>query len=143
MGTQNNCTTPPKEPVLMCRSNNYPNGFYCSWHLPSPTYIPDTFNITVKHDSKEIVCEKDASPKNRCYIRYLHLFSTKKYKVTLTVTNALGRNSTTISFDEFAIGRRGDFPQFSAEEDSVQLRGPVMYRRRLTRHRKLNAFVLE
>ncbi|XP_054842853.1 ciliary neurotrophic factor receptor subunit alpha isoform X2 [Eublepharis macularius] len=95
--------TPPKEPVLMCRSNNYPNGFYCSWHLPSPTYIPDSFNITVKHDSKEIVCEKDASPKNRCYIRYLHLFSTKKYKVTLTVTNALGRNSTTISFDEFAI----------------------------------------
>ncbi|XP_060092241.1 ciliary neurotrophic factor receptor subunit alpha [Heteronotia binoei] len=95
--------TPPKEPVLMCRSNNYPNGFYCSWHLPNPTYIPDTFNITVKHDSKEIVCEKDAPPKNRCYIRYLHLFSTKKYKVTLTVTNALGRNSTTISFDEFAI----------------------------------------
>lgn len=31
----------------MCRSNNYPNGFYCSWHLTSPTYIPDTFNITV------------------------------------------------------------------------------------------------
>lgn len=37
----------PKEPVLMCRSNNYPKGFYCSWHLPSPTYIPNTFNITV------------------------------------------------------------------------------------------------
>ncbi|XP_077202711.1 ciliary neurotrophic factor receptor subunit alpha [Paroedura picta] len=95
--------TPPKEPVLMCRSNNYPNGFYCSWHLPSPTYIPDTFNITVKHDSKEIVCEKDASPKNRCYVRYIRLFSIKKYKVTLTVTNALGRNSSTIFFDEFAI----------------------------------------
>ncbi|XP_053157704.1 ciliary neurotrophic factor receptor subunit alpha isoform X1 [Hemicordylus capensis] len=95
--------TPPKEPVLMCRSNNYPNGFYCSWHLPSPTHIPDTFNITVTHDSKEIVCEKDASPKNRCYIRYLHLFSTKKYKVTLTVTNALGSSATSISFDEFAI----------------------------------------
>ncbi|XP_044299979.1 ciliary neurotrophic factor receptor subunit alpha [Varanus komodoensis] len=94
---------PPKEPVLMCRSNNYPNGFYCSWHLPSPTYIPDTFNITVMHDSKEITCEKEAAPKNRCYIRYLHLFSSKKYKVTLTVANALGSNSTTISFDEFAI----------------------------------------
>ncbi|KAL8204219.1 UNVERIFIED_CONTAM: hypothetical protein K2H54_069343, partial [Gekko kuhli] len=60
------------------------------------------------HDSKEIVCEKDMSPKNRCYIRYLHLFSTKKYKVTLTVTNALGRNSTTISFDEFVIGKFRD-----------------------------------
>ncbi|XP_015682745.1 ciliary neurotrophic factor receptor subunit alpha, partial [Protobothrops mucrosquamatus] len=51
--------TPPREPSLMCRSNNYPIGFYCSWHLPSPTYIPDTFNITVIHDSQEIVCEKD------------------------------------------------------------------------------------
>lgn len=103
--------TPPKEPVLMCRSNNYPNGFYCSWHLTSPTYIPDTFNITVTHDSKDIVCEKDVPPKNRCYIRYFHLFSSKKYKVTLMVTNALGSSSTSTSFDEFAIagppGERG------------------------------------
>ncbi|KAJ6663006.1 hypothetical protein lerEdw1_010827 [Lerista edwardsae] len=96
-------TAPPKEPVLMCRSNNYPNGFYCSWHLPSPTHIPDTFNITVTHDSKDIGCEKDVPPKNRCYIRYFHLFSSKKYKVTLTVTNALGSSSTSTSFDEFAI----------------------------------------
>ncbi|CAI5787944.1 ciliary neurotrophic factor receptor subunit alpha [Podarcis lilfordi] len=95
--------TPPKEPALMCRSNNYPSGFYCSWHMPIPTYIPDTFNITVMHDSKEIVCDMDVSLKNRCYIRYLHLFSSKKYKVTLTVTNALGSSSTSISFDEFAI----------------------------------------
>ncbi|XP_053264041.1 ciliary neurotrophic factor receptor subunit alpha isoform X3 [Podarcis raffonei] len=94
---------PPKEPALMCRSNNYPSGFYCSWHMPIPTYIPDTFNITVMHDSKEIVCDMDVSLKNRCYIRYLHLFSSKKYKVTLTVTNALGSSSTSISFDEFAI----------------------------------------
>ncbi|CAM5112556.1 unnamed protein product, partial [Eretmochelys imbricata] len=96
--------TSPKEPVLMCRSNNYPKGFYCSWHLPSPTYIPNTFNITVMHGPRELVCEKDAFPKNRCHIRYLQLFSTVKYKVTLTVTNALGRNATTITFDEFAIG---------------------------------------
>ncbi|CAM4672611.1 unnamed protein product [Lepidochelys kempii] len=95
--------TSPKEPVLMCRSNNYPKGFYCSWHLPSPTYIPNTFNITVMHGPRELVCEKDAFPKNRCHIRYLQLFSTVKYKVTLTVTNALGRNATTITFDEFTI----------------------------------------
>ncbi|KAG6922952.1 ciliary neurotrophic factor receptor, partial [Chelydra serpentina] len=95
--------TSPKEPVLMCRSNNYPKGFYCSWHLPSPTYIPNAFNITVMHGPRELVCEKDAFPKNRCHIRYLQLFSTVKYKVTLTVTNALGRNATTITFDEFAI----------------------------------------
>ncbi|XP_042304773.1 ciliary neurotrophic factor receptor subunit alpha isoform X2 [Sceloporus undulatus] len=95
--------TPPKEPILMCRSNNYPNGFYCSWHLPSPTYINDTFDITVMHDSKEIVCKKDVPAKNRCYIQYLHLFSSKKYRVTLTATNPLGSSSTTISFDEFMI----------------------------------------
>ncbi|RMC16520.1 hypothetical protein DUI87_06456 [Hirundo rustica rustica] len=96
-------TSPPKEPVLMCRSNNYPKGFYCSWHLPTPTYIPNSFNISVIHGTKDMVCEKDAIPKNRCHIRYLQLFSTVKYKVTLTVTNALGKNFTTLTFDEFAI----------------------------------------
>ncbi|KAG9469321.1 hypothetical protein GDO78_020832 [Eleutherodactylus coqui] len=40
---------PPKELALLCRSNNYPASFYCSWHLPSPTYIPNYFNITVKY----------------------------------------------------------------------------------------------
>ncbi|KAM6188207.1 ciliary neurotrophic factor receptor subunit alpha-like [Sarcoramphus papa] len=95
--------TPPKEPVLMCWSNNYSKGFYCSWHLPSPTYVPNSFNISIIHSTREMVCEKDVFPKNRCHIRYLQLFLTVKYKVTLTVTNALGKNSTTLTFDEFAI----------------------------------------
>ncbi|XP_062828696.1 ciliary neurotrophic factor receptor subunit alpha isoform X2 [Anolis carolinensis] len=95
--------TPPKEPVLMCRSNNYPNGFYCSWHLPSPTYMNDTYDITIIHDSKEIACKKDIPAKNRCYIQYHQVFSSKKYRVTLTATNPLGSSSTTISFDEFSI----------------------------------------
>lgn len=38
---------PPREPVLSCRSNTYPKGFYCNWHLPTPTYLPNTFNVTV------------------------------------------------------------------------------------------------
>ncbi|KAM8960965.1 ciliary neurotrophic factor receptor subunit alpha [Pelodytes ibericus] len=94
---------PPKEPVLMCRSNNYPSSFYCSWHLPSPTYIPNAFNITVMHDSQQLFCERDTAPKNRCHIKYSRLFSTLKYRVTVVVTNALGKNSTSISFDEFSI----------------------------------------
>ncbi|XP_068109106.1 ciliary neurotrophic factor receptor subunit alpha isoform X2 [Hyperolius riggenbachi] len=94
---------PPREPSLMCRSNNYPASFYCSWHLPSPTYIPNYFNISVLHDAKQLFCEKDPYPKNRCHIKYSHLFSTMKYRATVVVTNALGRNSTTISFDEFSI----------------------------------------
>ncbi|KAM4809051.1 ciliary neurotrophic factor receptor subunit alpha isoform 2-T2 [Rhinophrynus dorsalis] len=93
----------PKEPSLMCRSNNYPASFYCSWHLPIPTYIPNTFNITVMHDTKQLFCEKEPLPKNRCHIKYDRLFSTLKYKVTVVVSNALGKNSTSISFDEFSI----------------------------------------
>ncbi|KAI1240228.1 hypothetical protein IHE44_0011686 [Lamprotornis superbus] len=103
LGDDHTSAAPPKEPVLMCRSNNYPKGFYCSWHLPTPTYIPNSFNISVIHGAKDMVCEKDAVPKNRCHIRYIQLFSTVKYKVTLTVTNALGKNFTTLTFDEFAI----------------------------------------
>ncbi|KAM9329146.1 ciliary neurotrophic factor receptor subunit alpha [Gastrophryne carolinensis] len=94
---------PPKEPSLMCRSNNYPASFYCSWHLPSPTYIPNSFNISVLHDTKQLFCEKDPYPKNRCHIKLSHLFSTMKYRVTIVASNALGKNSTTISFDEFSI----------------------------------------
>ncbi|XP_075043184.1 ciliary neurotrophic factor receptor subunit alpha isoform X1 [Mixophyes fleayi] len=94
---------PPREPVLVCRSNNYPASFYCSWHLQSPTYIPNNFSITIMHDSKQLFCEKDQFPKNRCHIRYSRLFSTLKYRVTVVVTNALGKNSTSISFDEFSI----------------------------------------
>ncbi|XP_036117107.1 ciliary neurotrophic factor receptor subunit alpha isoform X2 [Molossus molossus] len=94
---------PPREPVLSCRSNTYPKGFYCSWHLPAPTYIPNTFNVTVMHGSKIMVCEKDPALKNRCHIRYMHLFSTIKYKVSISVSNALGHNATAITFDEFTI----------------------------------------
>ncbi|XP_052500597.1 ciliary neurotrophic factor receptor subunit alpha isoform X1 [Budorcas taxicolor] len=94
---------PPREPVLSCRSNTYPKGFYCSWHLPTPTYIPNTFNVTVLHGSKIMVCEKDPAVKNRCHIRYMHLFSTVKYKVSISVSNALGHNATAITFDEFTI----------------------------------------
>ncbi|XP_055474615.1 ciliary neurotrophic factor receptor subunit alpha [Psammomys obesus] len=96
-------SVPPREPVLSCRSNTYPKGFYCTWHLPTPTYIPNTFNVTVLHGSKIMACEKDPALKNRCHIRYMHLFSTIKYKVSISVSNALGRNATAITFDEFTI----------------------------------------
>lgn len=51
-----------------------------------------------------MVCEKDPALKNRCHIRYMHLFSTIKYKVSVSVSNALGHNATAITFDEFTIG---------------------------------------
>ncbi|XP_029437326.1 ciliary neurotrophic factor receptor subunit alpha [Rhinatrema bivittatum] len=94
---------PPREPVLACRSNSYPASFYCSWHLSSPTYIPNSFNISVTHRSKQLTCERDAFPRNRCHVQYYKLFSPERYRVTVTVTNALGRNSTSISFEEVSI----------------------------------------
>ena len=54
-----------------------------------------------------MVCEKDPALKNRCHIRYMHLFSTIKYKVSISVSNALGHNATAITFDEFTIGASG------------------------------------
>lgn len=54
-----------------------------------------------------MVCEKDPALKNRCHIRYMHLFSTIKYKVSISVSNALGHNATAITFDEFTIGAWG------------------------------------
>lgn len=54
-----------------------------------------------------MVCEKDPALKNRCHIRYMHLFSTIKYKVSISVSNALGHNTTAITFDEFTIGACG------------------------------------
>lgn len=61
-----------------------------------------------RHGSKIMVCEKDPALKNRCHIRYMHLFSTIKYKVSISVSNALGHNATAITFDEFTIGACGN-----------------------------------
>ncbi|XP_043933737.1 ciliary neurotrophic factor receptor subunit alpha [Protopterus annectens] len=94
---------PPREPVVLCRSNTYPRGFYCSWHLNHPTYIPNEFEINAMHDNRKVECERDPNHKNRCHIKFDHLFSTLKYKVMVTAKNALGTSSTTLMFDEFAI----------------------------------------
>lgn len=77
-----------------------------------PNLTPDVGNsawasFPSRHGSKIMVCEKDPALKNRCHIRYMHLFSTIKYKVSISVSNALGHNSTAITFDEFTIGACG------------------------------------
>ncbi|XP_064153456.1 ciliary neurotrophic factor receptor subunit alpha-like isoform X2 [Anguilla rostrata] len=95
--------TPPKEPVVMCRSNTYPKGFYCSWHLLDPTYIPTDFDVHVKHNQRSLEVQKDAVHKNRCHVRFPELFSTFKYRVNVTAVNALGKASSAITFDDFAI----------------------------------------
>ncbi|RXM37079.1 Ciliary neurotrophic factor receptor subunit alpha [Acipenser ruthenus] len=101
--TEAGIAEPPKEPVVTCRSNTYPKGFYCTWHLPHPSYIPTEFEVSVKHGNKKLEFQKDPVHKNRCYVKYPELFSTNKYKVNVIAINALGNSSTYISFDEFSI----------------------------------------
>ncbi|XP_055488064.1 ciliary neurotrophic factor receptor subunit alpha-like [Leucoraja erinacea] len=93
----------PGQPNVVCRSNAYPDMFYCTWQLASPTYIPTEFDISVRHGDKEIESIKGANHKNRCNIRFPEMFSTSKYTVTVTARNALGSNSSTISFNEISI----------------------------------------
>ncbi|XP_066568218.1 ciliary neurotrophic factor receptor subunit alpha isoform X2 [Amia ocellicauda] len=94
---------PPKDPTVTCRSNTYPKGFYCSWHLQHPTYIPTEFEVHVKHGQKVLEVQRDTIHKNRGHVKFPELFSTIKYRVNVTAFNALGKSSTTILFDEFNI----------------------------------------
>ncbi|XP_029023941.1 ciliary neurotrophic factor receptor subunit alpha isoform X1 [Betta splendens] len=94
---------PPREPAVTCRSNTYPKGFYCSWHQMHPTYIPTTFEVDVQHVQRSLEVQKDSVHKNRCHVRFPEVFSSFPYKVNVTAVNALGKASTTISFEESSI----------------------------------------
>ncbi|XP_028660847.1 ciliary neurotrophic factor receptor subunit alpha [Erpetoichthys calabaricus] len=94
---------PPKEPIVTCRSNTYPKGFYCSWHLPHPTYIPTEFEVSVRHGLQDLQVQKDPIHKNRCHVKLPEIFSNNKYRVNVTATNALGNASGFLAFDEISI----------------------------------------
>lgn len=49
--------------------------------------------------------QKDPDHKNRCHVRFPEVFSTIPYRVNVTAVNALGRASTTLSFEESSIGK--------------------------------------
>ncbi|TTD77402.1 Ciliary neurotrophic factor receptor subunit alpha [Bagarius yarrelli] len=91
---------PPREPQVTCRSNTYPKGFYCSWHLLHPTYIPTEFEVDVQHNQKSLEVKRDDVHKNRCHVKFPELFSSYSYRVNVTAVNELGRASTAISFEE-------------------------------------------
>ncbi|XP_031681860.1 ciliary neurotrophic factor receptor subunit alpha [Oncorhynchus kisutch] len=95
--------TSPREPTVMCRSNTYPKGFYCSWHLQHPTSIPTDFDVNVQHNQKSLEATRDAVHKNRCHVKFLEVFSSYPYRVNVTALNALGSASTAITFEEFNI----------------------------------------
>ncbi|XP_026154170.1 ciliary neurotrophic factor receptor subunit alpha isoform X2 [Mastacembelus armatus] len=94
---------PPRELTVNCRSNTYPKGFYCSWHQLHATYIPTTFEVDVQHDQRSLEVQKDSVHKNRCHVLFPEVFSSFPYKVNVTAVNALGKASTTISFEESSI----------------------------------------
>ncbi|XP_015195682.2 ciliary neurotrophic factor receptor subunit alpha [Lepisosteus oculatus] len=95
--------SPPKEPTVTCRSNTYPNGFYCSWHLQHTTNIPTDFEVHVKHGDSVLQVQRDPVHKNRCHVKFPELFSPIKYRVNVTAINALGKSSNAILFEESAI----------------------------------------
>ncbi|XP_061590371.1 ciliary neurotrophic factor receptor subunit alpha [Cololabis saira] len=91
---------PPREPGISCRSNAYPKSFYCSWHQTQPTYIPTTFEVDVQHNQRSLEVQKDPVHKNRCHVRFPEVFSSFPYIVNVTAVNALGKASSTYSFEE-------------------------------------------
>ncbi|XP_057674059.1 ciliary neurotrophic factor receptor subunit alpha [Corythoichthys intestinalis] len=93
----------PREPIVSCRSNTYPKGFYCSWHQQHSTYIPTTFEVDVQHNQRSLEVQKDSIHKNRCHVRFPEVFSSFPYKVNVTAISALGKASSTISFEESSI----------------------------------------
>ncbi|XP_041915878.1 LOW QUALITY PROTEIN: ciliary neurotrophic factor receptor subunit alpha [Alosa sapidissima] len=95
--------TPPKRPVVTCRSNTYPKGFYCSWHLTPPPDIPTEFEVNVEHNLRVLEVERDTVHKNRCKVKFPELFSSVPYRVNVTAINALGSAYTVISFEESSI----------------------------------------
>ncbi|XP_017266196.1 ciliary neurotrophic factor receptor subunit alpha isoform X1 [Kryptolebias marmoratus] len=90
----------PQKPVITCRSNTYPKGFYCNWHLPHPTYIPTAFEVDIQHNQRSLTVQKDPVHKNRCHVRFPEVFSSYPYIVNVTAINALGKISNTYSFEE-------------------------------------------
>ncbi|XP_028830747.1 ciliary neurotrophic factor receptor subunit alpha isoform X2 [Denticeps clupeoides] len=94
---------PPKEPTVSCRSNTYPKGFYCSWHIQHPTYIPTEFEVKVQHHGKTLEVQRDEVHKNRCHVKFPEVFSTTPYRVNVTAINALGAAFTTVTFEETSI----------------------------------------
>ncbi|KAI4902551.1 hypothetical protein NFI96_020801 [Prochilodus magdalenae] len=113
---------PPREPQVTCRSNTYPKGFYCSWHLQHSTYIPTEFEVNVQnhpnsilatarlahllrflirwHNQRSLEVKRDEVHKNRCHVKFPELFSSVPYRVNVTAVNALGKASTATSFEE-------------------------------------------
>ncbi|XP_063067169.1 ciliary neurotrophic factor receptor subunit alpha, partial [Engraulis encrasicolus] len=94
---------PPTKPTILCRSNTYPKGFYCSWHLQPPPVIQTEFEVMVEHAQKVLVVERDPVHKNRCHVKFPELFSSIPYRVNVTAINSLGSSHAITSFEEIAI----------------------------------------
>ncbi|KAJ3605055.1 hypothetical protein NHX12_027105 [Muraenolepis orangiensis] len=69
--------TLPREPAVSCRSNTYPKGFYCSWHLQHPTNIPTDFQVEVLYNMRVLDVQKDLVHKNRIHVLFPEVFSMK------------------------------------------------------------------
>lgn len=74
-----------------------------------------------RHNQQSLEVQKDPDHKNRCRVHFPEVFSTMPYKVIVTAVNALGKASTTISFEESSIGKTAVRPP-----TRVAPRGPAL-----------------
>lgn len=66
---------------------------------------PFKFPLLSRHNQRSLEVQKDPDHKNRCRVHFPEVFSSFPYTVNVTAVNALGKASTTISFDESSIGK--------------------------------------
>ncbi|XP_064814684.1 ciliary neurotrophic factor receptor subunit alpha-like, partial [Oncorhynchus masou masou] len=56
------------------------------------------------HNQESLEVIRDVVHKNRCHVLFPEVFSSYPYRVNVTAVNALGKASTTITFEEINIG---------------------------------------
>lgn len=82
---------------------------YCHYsallYLLLPFFSLFNYPFLSRHNQRSLEVQKDPDHKNRCRVRFPEVFSSFPYKVNVTAVNALGKASSTISFEESSIGK--------------------------------------
>lgn len=97
-----------------------------SLHIqPSPpsstSPLPYHLIFLLRHNQHSLYVQKDPVHKNRCHVQFPEVFSSSPYKVNVTAVNALGKASSTLSFEESSIGKMDVFSCFTFNVRSMQL----------------------
>uniref|UniRef100_A0AAZ3NW48 Ig-like domain-containing protein n=1 Tax=Oncorhynchus tshawytscha TaxID=74940 RepID=A0AAZ3NW48_ONCTS len=66
-------------------------------------HFPLSFSAHGQHNQESLEVTRDVVHKNRCHVLFPEVFSSYPYRVNVTAVNALGKASTTITFEEINI----------------------------------------